>query len=154
MTEQHPSFSDAATAEDKAASEGGVSKGIKDGVEEVLEAALEAEAATVTHPETRIQAEAHIIVRALRIISGLAVCAAGVALTVLPGPGIALLLAGLSILSVDIPFAARLRTALLARTSNVTKHLPKAVKIVLVTLGVLVTFAVSATSLLIFLVFD
>jgi hypothetical protein len=127
---------------------------LSDAVSEIREAVLEAEASSVCHPETQRQAKAHIIVRVSRVVSGIAVCAAGVALTVLPGPGIPLLLAGLSILAVDIPFAAKLRTALLARTSKVTKHLPRAVKLVLATLGILAVLGASAISLLLLVVLD
>jgi hypothetical protein len=112
------------------------------------------EASSVGHPQTQRQAEAHIITRVLRVVSGLAVCTAGVALTVLPGPGIPLLLAGLSILAVDVPFAAKLRTALLARTSKVTKHLPRAVKLLLATLGILAVLGASVISLLLLVALD
>ena len=49
-----------------------------------------------------------LLVRAGRISAGLTVTAVGLALLVLPGPGLVTVAAGLSILAVDVPIARRL----------------------------------------------
>ena len=76
---------------------------------EDLEAVLiETELEVGRQEETLEQARRHIILRALRVALGVAVCLAGVFLIVFPGPGMLVLAAGLAILSRDIPFARRL----------------------------------------------
>ena len=55
------------------------------------------------------QAErACLVVRVARISAGAAVTLLGIALLVLPGPGLAVIAGGLSILSIDVPSAQRL----------------------------------------------
>ena len=49
-----------------------------------------------------------VMKKSLRIVGGSTTTLAGVALLVLPGPGIPLLILGLGILAKDIPVAARL----------------------------------------------
>ena len=51
---------------------------------------------------------AGLLVRAARITAGTVVTILGVTLLVLPGPGLAMMAAGLSILSIDVPSARRL----------------------------------------------
>ena len=51
---------------------------------------------------------ASVVTRAVRIVGVTATTLTGVALLVLPGPGIVLIVAGLGILGKDIPVAARL----------------------------------------------
>ena len=51
---------------------------------------------------------AGLLVRAARIAAGSVVTALGVVLLALPGPGLAMMAAGLSILSIDVPSAQRL----------------------------------------------
>lgn len=53
--------------------------------------------------------------RTARITTGVAVSGLGLALLVLPGPGLVVLAVGLSILSQDVPFARRLLRAVRAR---------------------------------------
>jgi hypothetical protein len=48
------------------------------------------------------------VVRAARISSGVGLIVAGVAMLVLPGPGILTVMSGLALLSHDLPAAARL----------------------------------------------
>lgn len=60
--------------------------------------------APVSPPATR----ACLLVRVARITAGAAVTLFGVSLLVLPGPGFAMIAAGLSILSIDVPQAQRL----------------------------------------------
>jgi hypothetical protein len=57
---------------------------------------------------TVVAPEACLIVRAARITAGAMVTLLGVTLLVLPGPGVATIAAGLSILSIDVPQAQRL----------------------------------------------
>ena len=52
--------------------------------------------------------KAGLLVRAARITAGSVVTALGVILLALPGPGLAMMAAGLSILSIDVPQARRL----------------------------------------------
>jgi len=59
-------------------------------------------------------ARAHPLLRLLRTAGAVVTIAAGTALLVLPGPGIVLILAGLGLLAVDYPAAARLRDRLAA----------------------------------------
>ena len=51
---------------------------------------------------------ASVVTRAVRIVGGTATTLTGVALLVLPGPGLLLIVAGLGILGKDIPLAARM----------------------------------------------
>ena len=67
------------------------------------------------HEETREEAKRNVVLRAVRIGIGIAVCLAGVFLIVFPGPGMVVLAAGLAILSRDVPFARRLLVNVRAR---------------------------------------
>ncbi len=71
-------------------------------------AALEAERETGRHEPDDAQAKASLVVRFGRISTGAVVTMLGLALLVLPGPGLVVVAAGLSILAVDVPFARRL----------------------------------------------
>lgn len=51
---------------------------------------------------------ASVVAKAVRIAGGTAITLTGVALLVLPGPGLLLIVAGLGILGKDIPLAARM----------------------------------------------
>jgi hypothetical protein len=100
-----------------------------------LDAALEAEQRTGDHEPTTVAARPHLVVRLGRMAAGFLVLLAGVMLLVLPGPGLALIIAGLSILSVDIAFARRLRTALIERSDRATGFLPKRLRTGLLVAG-------------------
>lgn len=65
--------------------------------------------------ETREEAKRNLVLRAVRIGIGIAVCVAGVFLIVFPGPGMVVLATGLAILSRDVPFARRLLVNVRAR---------------------------------------
>ena len=52
--------------------------------------------------------KASLVVRAARITAGSVVTAFGIILLALPGPGLVMMAAGLSILSIDVPSAQRL----------------------------------------------
>lgn len=71
-------------------------------------AALDAEVATGRHEPDDRAARASIVVRASRISAGAIVTLLGLSLLVLPGPGLVIVAAGLSILAIDVPFARRL----------------------------------------------
>ena len=77
-------------------------------IEELTDALIETELEVGRHEETRQQASRNLVLRAVRVTLGLAVCMAGVFLIVFPGPGMLVLAAGLAILSRDVPFARRL----------------------------------------------
>ena len=71
-------------------------------------AALDAERATGRHEPDDERARASLVVRFGRITAGAVVTLLGLALLVLPGPGLVIVAAGLSILAIDVPFARRL----------------------------------------------
>ena len=62
----------------------------------------------------------HIAVKTLRIVGGSTTTVMGLALMVLPGPGIPLLIIGLGLLAKDIPLAARLHARVLHHSRRVT----------------------------------
>jgi hypothetical protein len=72
------------------------------------QAALEAERETGRREETEDAARASLLVRACRITAGAVVLLVGLALLVLPGPGMVVIAGGLSVLAIDVPFARRL----------------------------------------------
>lgn len=112
------------------------------------EAALEAERQTGRREPTTADARAHLLVRVGRICGGAAVLLAGLVLMVLPGPGLVLIIAGLTILAVDIPFARRLRDVAVARADRATDFMPRPLKIALVVGGTVIGVAVSVLLLL------
>ena len=61
----------------------------------------------------------HVAVRALRIVGGSTTTLMGLALMVLPGPGIPLVIIGLGLLAKDIPIAARMHARVLHHSSRV-----------------------------------
>ena len=61
----------------------------------------------------------HILVRALVMLGGLAAVAGGVALLVLPGPGIPLLAVGLGLLALEFEWADRLLSRVLVHAERV-----------------------------------
>lgn len=112
------------------------------------DAAVEAELRTGTREATPQAARSHLVVRIARVCAGTAVFVAGLILMVLPGPGLLLILAGLSILAVDIPFARRLRDVIVERADKATGFIPRRLKRALVIGGVLIGAAVSAVFVL------
>ncbi len=58
---------------------------------------------------------AHLGVRIARVTAGSMVTLLGLALLLLPGPGLAVIAAGLSILAIDVPFAQRLLQQVVVR---------------------------------------
>lgn len=103
-------------------------------------AAIEAERDTGRRERTEEAARRHIVVRIAIIVLGTLVALAGMAMLVLPGPGIVVVIAGLGILASEVSWAERL-LAYAKRRANVdsiTAQRPwiKPVSIVLMVLGV------------------
>lgn len=91
---------------------------------------------------------AHVLLRLLRGALGGALVAGGVVLTVLPGPGLLLILVGLGILSVDYPAAARLRDRVLRHAAASGRHARAAARRILVLLLVVLLVTVVVTAAL------
>lgn len=83
-------------------------EGLRDRLQELEVAAIEAERETGVREETVAEAKRHILVRLGRAIAGVVVVLVGIALLPLPGPGTLTIIAGLALLSSDVPFARRL----------------------------------------------
>lgn len=75
------------------------------------EAAIAAEYATGRQEPTPQRARRNVLVRLAIIVVGWVVLIAGLVMMVLPGPGIVAILAGLGILSRELPWAERLMEA-------------------------------------------
>jgi len=88
---------------------------LRDRFERLEEAAIAAEFETGEREETVDEAKSHLLVRVARIFAGTLVVMAGTAMLLLPGPGLLVIAAGLSILSIDVPFARRLLDQVRAR---------------------------------------
>jgi hypothetical protein len=72
------------------------------------EAALRAEYATGERERTAAQAQRRILTRVATIFAGTTVCLIGLAMLVLPGPGVVVLIIGLGILAQEVAWADRL----------------------------------------------
>ena len=86
--------------------------------ESLRDAAIHAEYETGIRESTEAAAKAHIAVRIARMSVGSVVCLVGLALMVLPGPGLPVLAVGLAILARDVAWADRL-------LGHVTARIPK-----------------------------
>jgi uncharacterized protein (TIGR02611 family) len=75
-----------------------------------LEAAEAAERATGAEEPTDRVVRRHILVRIAIIVAGSVVSLAGLAMLVLPGPGVVVLLLGLALLAQEVPWAERIVT--------------------------------------------
>lgn len=118
----------------------------------VLAEAVETELQTGTREPDTALAKAHLLVRLARGIAGALTVVAGIALTVLPGPGVLLILAGLGILAIDYPFAARLRDRLLSTGSTFAGRAGGLLKRFLLGIGVAALLAVVLLAALVVLV--
>ena len=76
--------------------------------ERLREAAIQAEYATGVQEETEEEARRHVVIRVGTIIVGFIVLLGGLAMMILPGPGIVGVLAGLGILSRELVWAERM----------------------------------------------
>ncbi len=74
----------------------------------LAEAAIEAEYETGEHEATEQEARSHIAIRVARMSLGLSVVILGIAMMVLPGPGVLAIAGGLFILAKDVAWADRL----------------------------------------------
>ena len=74
----------------------------------LVEAAIQAELATGIQEVTLEQAKRHVLIRLGTIAVGFTVLFGGLVMMVLPGPGILGILAGLGILSRELPWAERM----------------------------------------------
>jgi hypothetical protein len=81
---------------------------LREELHEFEQAAIEAELETGRREETVEQAKRHLLLRVARDVAGFVLCGVGIALLVLPGPGLVVLAAGLALLAQDVPFARRL----------------------------------------------
>ncbi|MGN6694370.1 MAG: PGPGW domain-containing protein [Aquihabitans sp.] len=75
------------------------------------EAAIQAEYATGRREDTEEEAKRHVILRVGTILIGFVVLFGGLAMMILPGPGILGIIAGLGILSRELTWAERLLEA-------------------------------------------
>lgn len=75
--------------------------------EHLVEAAIQAELATGIQEISIEQAKRHVLIRLGTIVVGFVVLLGGLAMMILPGPGIVGILAGLGILSRELPWAER-----------------------------------------------
>lgn len=96
-------------------------------------AALEAERATGARELSERRAQRHIVVRIGIIAIGTIVLLGGLAMLVLPGPGIVGVLAGLGILAQELAWAERLLNTVKERTKvDQIRRQPAWVRVVLV----------------------
>lgn len=72
------------------------------------DAAIQAEYATGRHEETEAEAKRHVVLRLATIVVGFIVLLGGVAMMILPGPGILGIIAGLGILSRELVWAEKM----------------------------------------------
>ncbi|MCB0970055.1 MAG: PGPGW domain-containing protein [Acidimicrobiales bacterium] len=77
-------------------------------LELLREAAIQAEYATGHHEETEEEARRHVLLRLGTIVVGFVVLIGGLVMMALPGPGIVTVIAGLAILSRELPWAERM----------------------------------------------
>lgn len=75
--------------------------------ERFVEAAIQAELATGDQEATLEQAKRHVVIRLGTIVVGFVILVGGLMMMILPGPGIVGILAGLGILSRELPWAER-----------------------------------------------
>ena len=103
-------------------------RGRRDRFEVFEQDAIDVEMATGRREETVEQAKRSLLFRGARIVVGTLVTVGGLALLVLPGPGLVVVAIGLTILAQDVPFARRLLDRVKARIpadaeGNVSKPL-------------------------------
>lgn len=104
------------------------------------DAAIEAELETGVQEPTRLAARRSLVFRLGRISLGVVLLLAGLALVVLPGPGIVVTFAGLVLLAEDVPFARRFRDAVRARLpQDEDGRLPRSAVVSMVAMTLLAT---------------
>ena len=108
-------------------------------------AAFEAEYATGDREKTESSARRNVVVRIAVIVVGTLVTLGGLAMLVLPGPGIVLVFVGLGILAQELPWAERLLSYAQRKAKiDRVKEQPAWVRVVLVlaTVGAIAASAI------------
>lgn len=116
----------------------------KDGREDFRDAAILAELDTGRSEDTVEQAWHHVFVRVGRMILGFAVLFSGIAMLVLPGPGVVAMAAGLVILSKDFAWADRALRYLRKRTPGLEEEGPIPKSTIVVSLMLMVAAGLAA----------
>jgi uncharacterized protein (TIGR02611 family) len=99
--------------------------------------AVEAEYDTGRREETEAEAKRHLLVRVARVSAGFIVLLLGIAMLVLPGPGVLVVCLGLGLLAADIPFAARMLEPVRKRLpADADGSLPRSTIVMMVVVGV------------------
>jgi uncharacterized protein (TIGR02611 family) len=105
--------------------------------ERLVEAAIQAELATGAEEITLDAAKRHIAIRLATIVLGFVVLLGGLVMMILPGPGIVGILAGLGILSRELPWAERVMEYVKKRAKlDELKEQPRWVQVVMWTVTV------------------
>jgi len=113
---------------------------LRDRLERLEDLAVEVEIETGRREETVEEAKRHILVRIARAFAGFVVVIIGIILMPLPGPGTIIVIAGLALLSSDVPFARRLTQRLRERLpSDEQGKVPRGVIVLSLTGSLLVT---------------
>lgn len=113
---------------------------LRDRFDRLEELAIEVEIETGRREETVEEAKRHILVRIARAVAGFVVVIIGIILMPLPGPGTIIVIAGLALLSSDVPFARRLMQRLRERLpSDDEGKVPRRVIVLSLTGSLLVT---------------
>lgn len=110
----------------------------------LLAAAIAVELVSGHRERTRGEAIRHITVRVARLTAGATMLLIGLALLVLPGPGLLVVLLGLALLARDIPWAAR---ALEAARRRLPERANTGLSRRTITLAAIAGLALSAASL-------
>lgn len=102
-----------------------------------IDATIQAELDTGLREPNIATAKRHLLVRLVRLAIAIPMLLVGLALLILPGPGLLLILAALGLLSVDFAFAANLRAQLVRRADSATAWIPRPVRNALVVLALI-----------------
>lgn len=81
----------------------------------LVDAAIAAEYESGQREESVEEAKRHIVLRIANVVGGVLVVIVGLAMMVLPGPGVVVTLIGLALLAPEVPFADRMLKTLRAR---------------------------------------
>jgi hypothetical protein len=106
-------------------------------VEHLMEELIEAELETGKREETIEAAKRHIVVRVIRMVAGFLLLIVGLAMFVLPGPGLIVCAIALGLLAQDVPFARNLLDKVRARLpQDEDGKLPKSTIVMMVVVSV------------------
>ena len=113
-----------------------------DRLDAIVDEAIELELETGEREETLGEAKRHLLVRLGLIVGGAIVTLFGLALLVLPGPGLVVVAIGLGMLATEVPFAARLLERVRERLpADADGRIPRHLIVLMVTTCVLATGA-------------